>query len=66
MMMKNRYPKLVGLVVVSLSTCFASSCATGLRDAALAGVFDFTSDTVSDTLGSFVLGSDLLGGGAEE
>lgn len=66
-MMKNRYPKLAGLVVVSLSTCFAGSCATGLRDAVMTGVFDFTSGIVSDTLGSSVSVADLLGvAGAEE
>ncbi len=66
MMTKNRYSKLVGLVVASLSTCFAGSCLSGFRDAALTGVFDFTSTAVSDTLGSFISVSDILGGGAEE
>ncbi len=67
MMTKNRWSKLVGLVVVSFSTCFASSCTTGLRDAVMAGVFDFTSGTVTDTLGSVISVSDLFGGaGAEE
>lgn len=61
-MIKNRYPKLVGLVIASLSTCFAGSCATGLRDAVLTGVFDFTSGTVTDTLGALVPVSDLFGG----
>lgn len=67
MMNKVRCSKLVVWVVVSLSTCFAGSCATGLREAVLTGVFDFTSGTVTDTLGSFVSESDLFGGaGAEE
>lgn len=61
-MKKNNFPKLVGLIVVSLSTCFAVSCATGLRDAVMAGVFDFTTNTVTDTLGSFISVSTLLGG----
>ncbi len=66
MMTKNRCSKLVGLVVASLSTCFAGSCASGFRDAALTGVFDFTSATVTDTLGTFISVSDLLGGGTDE
>ncbi len=65
-MIKNRCPKLVGFVVVSLSTCFAGSCATDFRDAAMTGVFDFTSGTVTDTLASVVPVSDLLGGAEEE
>lgn len=67
MMTKNHCSKLAGLVAASLSTCFAGSCATGFRDAALTGVFDFTSATVSDTLGSLISVSDLLdGAGTEE
>ncbi len=65
-MIKNRYPKLVGLVVVSLSTCFAGSCATSLRDAALTGVLDFTSGTVTDTLTTLVPVSDLVRGAAAQ
>lgn len=65
-MIKNRYPKLVGLVVASMSTCFAGSCTTGLKDAVLTGVFDFTAGTVTETLGSFVSASGLFGGEVEE
>lgn len=63
-MIKNRYPKLVGLLVISLSSCFAGTCTTGLRDAVLTGVFDFTSGTVTDTLTTLVPVSDFISGTA--
>ncbi len=59
-MIKNRYPKLMGLLVLSLSTCFAGTCSTGLRDAVMTGFFDYASGTVTETLGSVISVSDLL------
>ena len=63
-MKRNRFPKLLGFVAVNLSTCFATSCAMDFRDAALAGVFDYTTGTVTYVLSSLLPISDAIIGGA--
>lgn len=63
-MKRTRFPNLLGFVAVNLSTCFATSCATDFRDAAVAGVFDFTTGTVTDILSSLLPISEAIIGGA--
>ena len=54
-MVKKNCTKWIALVAISLSTCFANACTTGLRDAVMGGAFDFASGAVTETLGSFLV-----------
>lgn len=54
---QNRWMKWAALATASMSTCFAHACTTGFRDAALTGVYDFTSGTITTVLTTLVMGS---------
>lgn len=57
---KSAYRKLILVSPLIFSTLFANSCGLSLREALLAGVYDFVSGSVTDSLGAALPMSQLL------
>lgn len=51
------------LSALGVSTCLAGSCASDFRDAAYAGLLDFTTGAVAEITGSLLPVSDMVGAG---
>ena len=51
------------IIATSLFPLFAWSCSTDFRDAALAGLLDFVSGTVTDSLTALAPVADAISGG---